>query len=380
MNGEPQPLLIDRAASARRLEEAEVASWGEEQRVFVSSVMDGYADPRDASARAIESVGAEPVMFERFGGRDDDPEAAYLAEVESSTIYVGLLGARYGRLLPSRYSATHAEYLHAEERGLRLSVWTEKDVEREGHAQSFVDEVQAFEVTGGFADPDDLEQALSKRLRAIAAEDLSPWVKIGRCLIRAAEIRISGAEAMITAVVRDHEVADELGLLADRFGSPTTSLAYFDGVFDARLENLEATSRVGNSRQLTFTFKVESPPGQQEYSFNGVSWAEATKIAIEVSWFGAENPFGPISGFQAELTNPFAQLAGLAVAEEAYRPIVRLLASEILRRERNVSRLTRFRLGRAVAGTRPLRLSWRQPSQYSGHDPETLTAEGRVSV
>jgi hypothetical protein len=64
-------------------------------------------------------------MWERFGGRDSDPNEAYLAEVRSSTIYVGLLGARYGRLLPDRYSATHQEFREAEREGLRTSVWAE---------------------------------------------------------------------------------------------------------------------------------------------------------------------------------------------------------------------------------------------------------------
>jgi hypothetical protein len=37
---------------------------------------------------------------------------AYLSEVETSDIYVGILGKHYGKPLPSRFSATHSEYLH----------------------------------------------------------------------------------------------------------------------------------------------------------------------------------------------------------------------------------------------------------------------------
>ena len=46
------------------------------ERVFISSVM--KLEEERASARAIRDLGAEPVWFEEFGGRDADPETAYL--------------------------------------------------------------------------------------------------------------------------------------------------------------------------------------------------------------------------------------------------------------------------------------------------------------
>ena len=69
-------LLLDRAAAGRRLTPEEVRDWAESQRVFVSSVIDGYREPREVVVRAIEAVGAQPVYFERFGGRDADPNQA----------------------------------------------------------------------------------------------------------------------------------------------------------------------------------------------------------------------------------------------------------------------------------------------------------------
>jgi hypothetical protein len=375
---EAGPLLIDRASPARALDDAEVRSWAEDQRVFISSVMDGYAEPRTAAARAIESIGATPVMFERFGGRDSDPEAAYLAEVESSGIYVGLLGERYGRPLPSRYSATHTEYRHAEARGLRLSVWSEAGDDREGPQQSFLEEVRAFNVTGEFASPEDLEASLRSRLVAIAAEELSPWVKVGRSLFRAKEITVGGGRAQIRAVVRDADVADSLAALDDRFGTRTTTIAYWDGVYDGRLASLSSVSRAGGSREIELEFEVSAPPRQNEYGFNGISYAEATKIAIEVSWFGEANPFGMMSSM-AEIGNPFSELAPLGVAEESYRPLAFLLAYEILVRERNVARLRRLRIGPPVAGERRLDAEWSQPSGYTSQAPTVMSADGKAA-
>ena len=60
--------------------------------------MTELAEERRAVAAGIRAVGLRAVMFEEFGGRDADPEAAYLSEVQGSDIYVGILGQRYGKL------------------------------------------------------------------------------------------------------------------------------------------------------------------------------------------------------------------------------------------------------------------------------------------
>jgi hypothetical protein len=378
--GDDQPLLIDRAATARRLEEGEVREWAEGQRVFVSSVMAGYEAPRRAAVEAIEAVGAEPVIFERFGGRDSDPEEAYLAEVESSTIYVGLLGERYGRLLPTRYSATHAEYLHAEQHGLRISVWADLDATPEGRQQSFLDEVRQFHVTGSFRDEDELRQGLEARLRQIAAEDLSPWCKIGRSLFRARQISVGGGRAEIEATIRDDGVADALSSIHSGFGRSTATFAYWDGVYDAEIESVESTTRAGGSRSMAIALSVAPPPDQQTFSINGRSYDELTELAIRVSWLGEENPLG-IMSFQAELPNPFEQLARLRVPEESLRPIGFILAYEILARERNVARITRFRLGPSVSGRRRFALEWLPKREYANQpDPARRQIEATVAI
>jgi len=118
VQAEPRKLLLDVGSTARELLEADFRDWMVSQRVFISSVMDELREEQRVVAERVGSLGGQPVWFETFGGMDDDPEAAYLNEVASSSIYVGILGRLYGKLLPSRYSATHAEYLAAEERGL----------------------------------------------------------------------------------------------------------------------------------------------------------------------------------------------------------------------------------------------------------------------
>ena len=102
---------IDRSGTAARPDGPSLTDWASRQRVFISSVMNEELTPlRQRAAKVIAGLGAEPVWFEKFGGRDDDAELAYLGEVDSSTLYVGLLGSAYGRLdRTTRRSATHAE-------------------------------------------------------------------------------------------------------------------------------------------------------------------------------------------------------------------------------------------------------------------------------
>jgi hypothetical protein len=66
-------LLVDLQSAATMPADQELTAWAAEQRVFISSVMASLVDEREAVAAAIDALGAEPVLFERFGGQDRDP-------------------------------------------------------------------------------------------------------------------------------------------------------------------------------------------------------------------------------------------------------------------------------------------------------------------
>ena len=169
-----EQLVIDRAAAAELPPVDAVREWAREKRAFISSVMTELAEERRAVAAGIRAVGLRAVMFEEFGGRDAVPEAAYLSEVQGSDIYIGILGQRYGKPLKTRFSATHTEYLHAEKHALRIAVWTSSATDREGHEQTFLDEVRTFHVVPTFRTAADLQRQVEERMGAIAAEDLAP--------------------------------------------------------------------------------------------------------------------------------------------------------------------------------------------------------------
>jgi hypothetical protein len=375
-----QPLLVDRAAAASRPEEPAIRDWAAEQRVFLSSVMDGYGDYREAAVAAIEAVGAEPVWFERFGGRDSDPNDAYLGEVRSSTIYLGLLGARYGRPLADRYSATHQEFLEAERSGLRTSMWAQRDVEREGPQQSFLEEVRAFAVTGTYSSTDELQAEIEQRLRALAAEELSPWVKLGGLVFRASEIHERSGSVHIRALVRDPDVARGLRAFEDRFKRRATLLSFPDRTVAAEVRSVATTTRAARAVLFELELKASPPSQPTRIAFNGTSWDELTKLAIAVSFFGETNPLGVMAGM-LEMPSPFPALAQVGVSEESMRPIARLLVSETLVVERGIERLLHFQLGRPIAGRRRLRMSYQVPAAYSDQPaPAPFEVEGEIAA
>lgn len=92
-NDDVEPIVIDRSPP-ERVSDHELRLWASEQKVFVSSVMRDMEAEREAVAAAVEAIGATPVLFERFGGRDDPAEVAYLDGVRGSDIYVGILGSK----------------------------------------------------------------------------------------------------------------------------------------------------------------------------------------------------------------------------------------------------------------------------------------------
>jgi hypothetical protein len=373
-------LLVDRAAAASRPDDEAIRDWGAEQRVFLSSVMNGYGEYREAAVAAIEAVGAEPVWFERFGGRDSDPNDAYLGEVRSSTVYLGLLGGRYGRPLADRYSATHQEFLEAERSGLRTSIWAQQDVEREGPQQSFLEEVRSFAVTGTYSSPDDLRLGVEQRLRALAAEDLSPWVKLGGLVFRASEIQERSGTVVIRALVRDQDVAAALRAYEDRFKRRATLLSFPDRSVIGEVQSVSTTTRAARAVLFELELKVSAPSQPTRIAYSGTSWEELTKVAIAVSFFGEPNPLG-MMGSMVQMPSPFPALGQAGVSEESLRPIARLAVSEILVVERGVERLLQFQLGRPIAGRRRLRMGYQVPAAYSNHPaPGPFEVDGEIEA
>jgi hypothetical protein len=384
-DADPDPLIIDRGAAAEIPSPDAVREWAHGRRVFVSSVMSELSAERRAAAEAVRAVGAIPVMFEHFGGRDADPEDAYLAEVETSDIYLGILGRRYGKLLPSRFSATHEEYRHAEGCGLRLAVWCLRTNDREGHQESFLGEVRTFHVVPEFVTADDLRAQIEDRLKMIAAEDLAPWCKLGNVVFRATEVSDDGSHLRVVARVRSDEVAHALeGMRGGSFNHGSEGRFTWSGRNRAvRVTSVDTTTTSARSRivRLGLETRETGRDALLEMSVSGYGPDDLTEAGLRTALFGTRHPLaGQHLGFMGEIPDPFGALRAARVSDEITRPLAELMFADALVGSGRAARVTQFRLGASVRGVRRLVAGWQAPRRYSNEPPSERQIEGDVRL
>lgn len=380
-----EPLLIDRAAAAEIPPEAEIAAWARDKRVFISSVMSELQAERQVVADTVRGIGARPVLFEELGGRDADPENAYLGDLETCAIYVGLLGRRYGRPLPTRFSATHAEYRHAESWGLRVALWTTDSDEREGPQQSFFEEVRIFHVVPPFSSPDDLRRQIEDRLRSIAAEDLAPWVKLGNIIFRAREVAYQSEQVDVQARVQSDEVAHALEELSPgAYGTSDTLRFTWSGRSrNVRVKSVAVKTTAARSRMISLALETvgQDADSLMEMSFNGMTPDDLTEVAVRAALFKEKNPSSnQHMEFMTEMADPFESLRNAKVPDEIIRPLAELLLVDELVGSGRASRIHHFRLGASITDSRQLEFSWDPPKRYTGEKRSRREIRGRVSL
>ncbi len=115
----------------------------EMKTVFISSVIKGFEDYRQAVREAIEVMDCRPVMSELFGSRSYSSEVACVTEVEQSDIYILIMGPEYGFLTDEGISVTRAEYRAARKANRPILVFVQ-GVEMETDQTKFREEVEAY--------------------------------------------------------------------------------------------------------------------------------------------------------------------------------------------------------------------------------------------
>lgn len=327
--------------------------------------MGGMADERRAAVRAVQAVGAEPVWFEGFGGRDDDAEVAYLSEVASSTVYVGILGRSYGRLLKSRLSATHEEYREAERRGLRIRAFVCADGDLQGDQVSFLDEIRQFHVTGSYADHDELARGVEAGLKWIAAQDLAPWCKVGDAVFRARCVEDDGTRITVRASVHDAAVVAALEQLrAGQWGGAQDTRVTWAGRSEAVRAGSVVTATTA-SRATEVTIVLErgrdsggSGFGPMSYNVGGAAYTadDMTGIALREALFGQPGPGGLLS-MSGGLGDPLVRVPP-GLSAESYGAVVGLLVTESLIATGRASRVLRVQLSPSGPSGRRARFQW----------------------
>ena len=376
------PLLIDTASTSRRLTGDELRHWAEAHTAFVSSEMSGLATEREALAQALRDLGMNVILFEDFGGRDEDPVTAYLDGVARCDVYIGIVGDRYGRMQPSGRSPTHEEYLFARDHGKRISFWVASDDnDRQGNARDFVQEVQAFHTTGRFDGPKDLAGRVIDRVAELAADDEAPWVKVGDAVFRATVIRDQGHRLEIEADIHDGGIAHYLEeLRSDQWDRGSEVIVTTqDRSGNAKIERVTSETRSASGR----TVKIEATVGWADGSADsmaagtaGYSPEDLAELGLRAGLLGEALPekIGSMS-FMVDDSDPMAELPD-GMPEASVQPLARLLLVERLVGQRHASRIIEFSIGPPHGGRRAISLSYTETRRYSNVTPGQRTLEG----
>lgn len=141
-------------------------------KVFISSVIGGFEAEREATAKAIKSLGHDVVRAEDFGASSSSPRVACLEAVRTSELVILVMGGRYGEIQGSGKSATHEEFHEAQGRK-DIIVFIQSPCDREQEQAKFVTEVQDWNsgiFTENFSGADELRDLVT---RAIHRRSLS---------------------------------------------------------------------------------------------------------------------------------------------------------------------------------------------------------------
>lgn len=206
-------LRVDAARLLRPTDE-ELRRWASNRRVFISGVMD-LAAARSSAIDGVEATGAEAVAWERITPRPVAPEDAWLDGVATSDSFVLLLGMAYGRRRPDGFSATHKEFLRAEELGLERWIFTDARVnsaDRDGYLQTWMGELTERYSYGTYPDEGSLRTAVARVIANLARYRLYTWHKVGSLVIRADEVRLTPPAGGFGS---DHGSLDTEGRISD---------------------------------------------------------------------------------------------------------------------------------------------------------------------
>jgi hypothetical protein len=184
--------------------------------------------------------------------------------------------------------------------------------------------------------------------------------------------------------VRSDDVAHALaGMSEERWITFAGQFSWCDRSRPVKVAEVEATTTA--SRKRTYRIELESREGERdpliEMSINNDSPEELTAIALRVSLLGEKNPLAANRmDFMTDIPDPFVVLRGNRIADDVLRPLARLLLTETLVGSGRAARVTRFRLGTAIAGERRVELEWETPRRYSNAKVERRAISGVVAL
>lgn len=393
-------LILEDRPKPPVLTDEQFRQWIDDRQIFVSSRMDDeMATARQSVRSSLDGLGATPVMWEDVAPSDVPAERAYLEGVDRSSVFVLLLGSRYGTADRSGYSPIHKEWNRASRRSIPRLVFTCSDVqpsERAGRLNDWLGSIQSEVSTREYDDAEELVESLVARLRDLAAQQRSAWVKLGSIVFpgrvhqRAGEF--GGTAYRVEGTVRDGSVRRAISGLGDRTGSRVRAerLSWPNDTSPVRVQEANVTTSVADEAEIEVV--CETPRnhyGSQSGSvlggmgsIGGAGPAEQAEIWAHRALFGENVERSGPGDMLYSVTSPEGPT--LPKVLENYDAhgwvalgLARLYAIEGLL-TRHGGHFERLDVGPVTATSLPLRIRFAPGSH--GSNQETVEIEGNVPL
>jgi hypothetical protein len=198
-------------------------------RVFVSSVMTGFEDYRQAAKSAISAAGADPVLVEDYPSLASSPRNACLDGVRSCDAFVLVLGNRGGFVAPSGKLVVEEELAQAEASGLPVLIFIQ-ECERDHRAEDLFKRVSDY--TSGyfrktFTTPPSLAATVKSAVQSMAfTGDKADMTPIGDVFAVMPKLDDQCSMRFVVASSRNEQVVDPVTLDSDTVKNSIMELAH----------------------------------------------------------------------------------------------------------------------------------------------------------
>jgi hypothetical protein len=223
-------------------------------RVFVSSVVEGFAEYRQAARDGIAQAGGEAVLVnEDFPSQASSSRNTCLDAIDSCDIFLLVVGARGGWKTPAGQLVVEEEFEHARARKLPVLVFLE-DVPRDADAQRFTSILSDY-VDGSF------------RVKFTGAAELQDQIERSLRVISATQgNRPMDHDPIAAHLLKPHRFSDQTSL---RFGiGPERREEVFDPLDLASPDFAERMMEIGHSRDVRlfgYLYAKETPRLEQTW-------------------------------------------------------------------------------------------------------------------
>jgi hypothetical protein len=239
------------------------------QRIFVSSVVEGFGEFREAAREGVVAAGGEPVLVnEDFPSLIASSRNACLDAVDSCDFLISIVGRRGGWTTPSGLLVIEEEYQEARRKRIPVLAFLQKG-SRDADAEQFAHVLSDY-VNGtfrqSFASPEDLREAIQRSLTPLLLD------QFGRSMTRqpmadrfSSPLRLPYATTVRLALFpeRDEEVVDPVRLGSEEFLNRVYELGHSGNV---RLFNYQypKTAEVRGSSLVVQQAEIGGSHGEGE--------------------------------------------------------------------------------------------------------------------